>query len=109
MNRRGFLKSLGALAVAASLPAAVVTGWREVMRIEGERFLLSKPMVLTGMDEFVIRRCSFIAAPDFVGDYLLILDNPNAHSLIERCYFDCGGAGAIKFNTPQQEPQVFIT
>ncbi len=66
ISRRGFLKSLGALAVASSIPAAgLVERWLSDGRIIDRHFVLNKPLDLRLPDGFLVDHCTFIAAPDF--------------------------------------------
>ena len=75
VSRRGFLAGLGALAVAASLPASVCAQWSKDRVIRGQRFVLHEPMVFDFEDGLLITDCRFEAAPDFVGKWLLDLRN----------------------------------
>ena len=88
MNRREFLKTLGALAAAASLPAAIVTDWRSTGIIQNEIFSLKEPLDLSSLNGQVsIINCSFYAEPGFVGDYILDVSKCD-HAMIIGCHFD---------------------
>jgi len=86
VNRRGFLKSLSALAAAAAVPASVIPEWINAKEIIGETFYLDGPMRLSGLHGFLIRNCSFIANPGFVGDWMLELYDCTGGFMTD-CYF----------------------
>lgn len=93
MNRRSFLKTLGALAVAAHLPPLVAKEWEQTGRILGETFYLDEPLILNLPKRFLIRDCHFVANPGFIGNTLveIITDaeaDPDAFGLVDQCSFD---------------------
>lgn len=111
-SRRQILKGAAGLALLAAVPLGTSEGYRLLTKteqaefihrvasgqvIEGQYFLLDRPVILKGLKNVVIRNCHFVCSDDFVGDYMMKLDQCEGF-VIQGCNFQSQGqlAAAIK-------------
>ncbi len=102
LSRRRVLKGaagLAAVAVVASAGGLKLLTADENSRlidmiksgvVENQTFYLDRTAVFEGLDGLMLRNCSFIAAPGFIGNSLIILKDAT-NIVLTNCFFDSTG------------------
>lgn len=112
LSRRGFLGALAAAgAVTALGPAAQAVEFASGRFVlEGKVITLDEPLVLEGLENFLIKDCVFITSDKFPnGKPAIIMSNCN-NGVITRCHIDTSASEQVdgirfKAETTRQEPK----
>ena len=114
-SRRRALKGAASLALMAAIPVGVGEGYRLLTKreqaqlvheiesgqvIEGRHFLLDRPIILRDINNVILRNCTFVCSPDFVGEHMMIMERCNG-LVITGCSFQDDGAvsSVLQFKT----------
>ena len=116
INRRGFLKGIGALAalaVAPSIPAALVQSEMDRLMakiatgvVSGETFYLDGPIVISGVNNLRITECRFVFKMSAPWEYLVKIED--AQNLIfSSCVLDATPGQSSKKAISYEDAELF--